>query len=65
MRSLCGGEPRELRFLRTTGGLVAFLTLALEGGTTLAAAHERASVIEERIRRERPEIADVIVHTEP
>ncbi len=65
VRDATGGEPRELRFLQTTGGLVAFLTLGLEGGTMLAAAHERASVIEERIRRERPEIADVIVHTEP
>ncbi len=65
VRDATGGEPRELRFLRSTGGLVAFLTLGLEGGTTLAAAHARASEIEERIRRERPEIADVIVHTEP
>jgi cation diffusion facilitator family transporter len=65
VREATGGEPRELRFLRTTGGLVAFLTLGLEGGTSLAAAHARASEIEERIRRERPEIADVIVHTEP
>ncbi len=65
VRDATGGEPRELRFLRSTRGLVAFLTLALEGGTTLAAAHARASEIEERIRRERPDIADVIVHTEP
>jgi cation diffusion facilitator family transporter len=65
VREATGGDPRELRFLRTTGGLVAFLTLALEGGTTLAAAHARASEIEERIRHARPEIADVIVHTEP
>jgi cation diffusion facilitator family transporter len=65
VRDATGGEPRELRFLRSTGGLVAFLTLGLEGGTTLAAAHARASEIEERIRHERPEIADVIVHTEP
>ncbi len=65
VRDATGGEPRELRFLRSTGGLVAFLTLGLEGGTTLAAAHARASEIEERIRLERPEIADVIVHTEP
>ena len=28
-------------------------------------AHALASSIEERIRRERPEIAEVIVHTEP
>ena len=65
VREATGGEPRELRFLRTTGGLVGFLTLGLEGGTSLAAAHARASEIEERIRRERPDIADVIVHTEP
>jgi len=65
VRELTGAEPRELRFLRTEGGLVAFLTLQLDGATTLADAHARASEIEERIRRERPEIADVIVHTEP
>jgi cation diffusion facilitator family transporter len=60
-----GRAPRELRFLRTDEGLVAFLTLGLDGASTLAEAHGRASEIEERIRRERPEIADVIVHTEP
>jgi divalent metal cation (Fe/Co/Zn/Cd) transporter len=41
------------------------LTLALDPGTPLADAHRRAREIEERIRTERPEIADVIVHTEP
>jgi cation diffusion facilitator family transporter len=60
-----GGEPRELRFLRTDDGLVAFLTLGLDGTSRLDYAHGRASEIEERIRRERPDIADVIVHTEP
>jgi cation diffusion facilitator family transporter len=60
-----GGAPRELRFLHTDEGLVAFLTLGVDGGSTLAEAHARASEIEERIRRERPQIADVIVHTEP
>jgi len=60
-----GEEPRELRFLRTDGGLVAFLTLGLAGTSRLDAAHARASEIEEAIRRERPDIADVIVHTEP
>ena len=48
-----------------TTGLLAYLTLALDPGTSLADAHARASEIEERIRRERPEISDVIVHTEP
>jgi cation diffusion facilitator family transporter len=60
-----GRRPRELRFLQTDEGLLAYLTLALDPGTALADAHARASEIEERIRRERPEIADVIVHTEP
>jgi cation diffusion facilitator family transporter len=60
-----GSEPREVRFLDTDEGLVAFLTLGLDPDTSLADAHRRASEIEERIRRERPEIADVIVHTEP
>ena len=65
VREATGVEPRELRFLNTTHGLVAFLTLGLEGTHRLDEAHQRASEIEERIRRERPDIADVIVHTEP
>jgi cation diffusion facilitator family transporter len=65
VREATGGEPRELRFLRTDDGLVAFLTLGLDGTSTLDDAHARASQIEEAIRRERPDIADVIVHTEP
>jgi cation diffusion facilitator family transporter len=60
-----GKEPRELRFLHTDAGLVAFLTLGLDGASSLADAHALASDIEERIRRERADIADVIVHTEP
>ena len=60
-----GTTPQELRFLNTDEGLVAFLTLQLGGDTALAEAHLQASKIEEAIRRERPEIADVIVHTEP
>ena len=65
VRDATGRDPRALRFLRTDSGLVAFLTLGLDGTTRLDEAHARASEIEERIRRERPDIADVIVHTEP
>jgi cation diffusion facilitator family transporter len=60
-----GRPPRELRFLRTDDGLVAFLTLGLDPDRPLAEAHARASEIEERVRSEQPGIADVIVHTEP
>ncbi len=65
VREEVGHEPRELRFLQTTEGLVAFLTLGLDPGASLADAHTRASDVEARIRDEHPDIADVIVHTEP
>jgi cation diffusion facilitator family transporter len=65
VREATGADPRELRFLRTDDGLLVYLTLGLDPQTSLADAHARASEIEERIRRERPQIADVIVHTEP
>jgi cation diffusion facilitator family transporter len=60
-----GAGPRELRFVRTDEGLVAFLTLSVAGNEPLADAHARASAVEERIRASVPEIADVVVHTEP
>ncbi len=65
VRESTGSPPRELRFLRTQDGLLAYLTLALDPETRLAEAHARASEVEARIRRARPDIADVIVHTEP
>jgi cation diffusion facilitator family transporter len=64
VRTELGIDPAELRFVDTDEGLVAYLTLRL-GADTLADAHADASRIEELIRRERPEIADVVVHTEP
>ena len=65
VREVTGVEPRELRFLDTDEGLVAHMTLRLGSGQALADAHARASEIEERIRLRLPEIADVVVHTEP
>jgi cation diffusion facilitator family transporter len=65
VREQTGGHPRELRFLETDSGLVAFLTLALDPHTELEVAHATASAVEERIRQERPEISEVHVHTEP
>jgi cation diffusion facilitator family transporter len=65
VREATGADPRELRFLATERGVVAFLTLAMDPEDALADAHARASEIEERIRRDHPAITDVIVHTEP
>ena len=65
VRDATGAEPRELRLLNTEVGLVAFLTLAMDPARPLSEAHALASDIEERIRRAHPQIADVVVHTEP
>jgi cation diffusion facilitator family transporter len=65
VRDIIGRDPRELRFLDTDEGLTAYLTLGMDPSSPLADAHARASEIEERIRLARPDIADVIVHTEP
>jgi cation diffusion facilitator family transporter len=65
VRDVTGKAPEDLRFLHTDEGIVAYLTLRLDRDTPLAEAHSAASRIEEAIRRERPDIADVIVHTEP
>jgi cation diffusion facilitator family transporter len=65
VREDTGGPPRELRFVRTDEGLVAFLTLGVGGESSLSEAHTLASVVEERVREAVPGIADVVVHTEP
>jgi len=65
VREVTGQEPRELRFVDTGDGLLAYLTLGLDPSIPLAEAHARASEIEERIHRARSDIADVVVHTEP
>jgi cation diffusion facilitator family transporter len=65
VRERTGTAPRELRFLQTEDGLVAFLTLALDPASALSDAHAQASEVEEDIRRALPQLADVSVHTEP
>ena len=63
--ALTGGPPRALRTLETDQGLVVLVTLALDGATTLADAHDQATAVSERIRAALPGVADVVVHTEP
>jgi divalent metal cation (Fe/Co/Zn/Cd) transporter len=65
VRDVTGAPPRDVRFRHTEQGLVAFVTVHVGAGEALDDAHARASEIEARIRGERPEIADVVVHTEP
>jgi cation diffusion facilitator family transporter len=65
VRERTGSPPREVRFLLTENGPVAFITLALDPGESLSEAHELASEVEEDVRRALPGLADVSVHTEP
>jgi cation diffusion facilitator family transporter len=65
VRELTGAPPREVRVRRTEQGLVAFVTVQVGPSQAVDEAHARASEIEARIRERRPEIADVVVHTEP
>jgi cation diffusion facilitator family transporter len=65
VREVTGRPPLGLRFVRTSDGLVGFVRLALDPALTLAEAHELASEVERRCHDAWPELADLIVHTEP
>lgn len=60
------GRPSSaLRVIPTDAGPVLFLTAALPGHPSLDAAHRLASELEEQLRAEQPDFAEVVVHTEP
>ncbi len=58
-----GKEPLGTRLLRTEAGRVIFLTLDVSADTSLVDAHQLGSELEEELRQQIPDIADVIVHT--
>ncbi|MGA9284015.1 MAG: cation diffusion facilitator family transporter [Solirubrobacteraceae bacterium] len=58
-----GKEPLGTRLLRTEAGRVIFLTLDVNADTSLVDAHQLGSELEEELRQQIPDIADVIVHT--
>jgi cation diffusion facilitator family transporter len=59
-----GTEPRGTTLLRTEAGRVIFLTLGVGAETSLVDAHRLGGELEEELRQQVPDIADVIVHTE-
>ena len=65
VRAETGKDARDVRVLPTERGIVVFLTVSISGGASLADAHQRASELEEALRKRLPQIADVVVHTEP
>jgi cation diffusion facilitator family transporter len=58
-------DARDVRVLPTERGIVVFITVSVGRDSSLAHAHQLASELEEELRQHLPEIADVVVHTEP
>jgi cation diffusion facilitator family transporter len=65
VRGITGAPPAELRFRDAERGRVALVTITLPGEQPLPSAHQHAGRIEEAVRERCPDLADVIVHTEP
>jgi divalent metal cation (Fe/Co/Zn/Cd) transporter len=65
VRRYTDAPPQEIRFRDSERGRIVFITVTLPGEQPLRAAHRRAGLIEEAIRQRCPELADVVVHTEP
>ena len=65
VRQQIGTTARDVRLLPTEAGIVLFITVAVGASESLARAHQSASELEEALRQRLPEIADVVVHTEP
>lgn len=58
-------QPRNLRLLHASGGLVVFVTVEVAATMALPDAHDLASRLEDDIRAGHDHIQDVVVHTEP
>jgi divalent metal cation (Fe/Co/Zn/Cd) transporter len=65
VRERTGVRPQRVRLLSTAAGRVLFLTLGAQPGESLGDAHLLAGELEEELRRQLPDIADVVVHTRP
>jgi cation diffusion facilitator family transporter len=60
-----GRAPSRISFRDADRGRVALIDVVLPADQPLPSAHQRAGAIEEAVRQRCPELADVIVHTEP
>ncbi len=60
-----GAEPLDVSFRDAGRGRIALVTVAVPGQKSLREAHQIAGRIEQELRRERPDLADAVVHTEP
>jgi cation diffusion facilitator family transporter len=64
VRERTASEPKRVKLLSTDAGRVVFLTLGVEPGQSLSAAHRLASELEEELRQRITDVADVVIRTE-
>ena len=65
VKRFTGTDPIDVTFRDGEQGRVALVTVSLPGEQPLPSAHRHAGAIEEAVRERCPDLADVIVHTEP
>ncbi len=65
VRAYLGRPAREVQVIDTNAGPIAFIAVAVGDDRSLIDAHTVASELEEALRRDHPELAEVVVHTEP
>jgi cation diffusion facilitator family transporter len=65
VRERTGEAPKRVRLLSTDAGRVLFITIRVPAEESLTDAHQLAGELEEELRLQTPDIADVVIHTEP
>jgi cation diffusion facilitator family transporter len=65
VRERTGEGPQRVKLLSTDAGRVIFITLRVPAEESLNDAHRLAGELEEELRQQTPDIADVVIHTEP
>jgi cation diffusion facilitator family transporter len=65
VRQQTGSRPQSVRMFATDAGRVVFLTLGVESDASLSDAHRVAGDLEDQLRQRIPDIADVVIHTQP
>jgi divalent metal cation (Fe/Co/Zn/Cd) transporter len=65
VRRHTGAAPSDVRFRDSERGRIALVSIVLPGEQPLRSAHRRAGLIKDDVRARRPDLSDVVVHTEP
>lgn len=65
VRDRTGTSPQLVKLLSAKSGRIVFLTITVDSDASLIDAHRLAGELEDQLRRELPDIVDVVVHTEP